>query len=657
MTTTTVSPSWRERLSAIRATLAKALRQSRQPARDFVVHVLGQIRTYGDAYAGVMHALIFWGVTIQILGTAINLMQMQLFIPFVELPFPRGSAYLTYELLMDLAGVAILLGVTLAAFRRVALKPPGLETGAGDVYALVLLATLPLVGFLTEGVRLLAVAPAWAAWSPVGDAVASILSSLGMTPAGAAAAHPFFFWSHVTLGLLFVASIPFTKLRHLVLGPLNVLLRDRRKAGTLSFIKDIETTELLGVGQVDEFTPSQLLSFDGCVNCGRCERNCPAAISGMDFSPRSFIQDLRGEMRTTFLGDNGKAAGHLLDGTMMEKAAWACTTCGACLAGCPIFVNPVDEIIDLRRYQVLTTGRVPTSAGAALRNLEQQGNPWGMPADTRTEWARGLNVRELAPGDETDVLLFLGCAFAFDDRNQRVARDFVHLLQAAGVDFGILGLDEGCCGETARRLGHEYLFQVFAEQNIEVFNQVTFNRIVTQCPHCFNTLKNEYPQLGGHWQVQHYSQYLLEQWPHLASLVSANGADGDRDGGRITYHDPCYLGRYNGGYAAPRQLLDSISTTRVEMERHGQKSFCCGGGGGQMWLESDADVRINHRRLDDALAVEAETVVTACPYCMIMFDDAIRSRGVGESIQVMDIAEMMVQRLEGAPAQTAAVEE
>jgi Fe-S oxidoreductase len=300
---------------------------------------------------------------------------------------------------------------------------------------------------------------------------------------------------------------------------------------------------------------------------------------------------------------------------------------------------------------------VPTSAGAALRNLEQQGNPWGMPADTRTEWARGLNVRELAPGDETDVLLFLGCAFAFDDRNQRVARDFVRLLQAAGVDFGILGLDEGCCGETARRLGHEYLFQVFAEQNIEVFNQVTFNRIVTQCPHCFNTLKNEYPQLGGHWQVQHYSQYLLEQWPHLASLVSANGADGDRDGGRITYHDPCYLGRYNGGYAAPRQLLDSISTTRVEMERHGQKSFCCGGGGGQMWLESDADVRINHRRLDDALAVEAETVVTACPYCMIMFDDAIRSRGVGESIQVMDIAEMMVQRLEGAPAQTAAVEE
>ncbi|MGD8807803.1 MAG: respiratory nitrate reductase subunit gamma, partial [Chloroflexota bacterium] len=254
MTTTTVSPSWRERLSAIRATLAKALRQSRQPARDFVVHVLGQIRTYGDAYAGVMHALIFWGVTIQILGTAINLMQMQLFIPFVELPFPRGSAYLTYELLMDLAGVAILLGVTLAAFRRVALKPPGLETGAGDVYALVLLATLPLVGFLTEGVRLLAVAPAWAAWSPVGDAVASILSSLGMTPAGAAAAHPFFFWSHVTLGLLFVASIPFTKLRHLVLGPLNVLLRDRRKAGTLSFIKDIETTELLGVGQVDDFT-------------------------------------------------------------------------------------------------------------------------------------------------------------------------------------------------------------------------------------------------------------------------------------------------------------------------------------------------------------------------------------------------------------------
>ncbi len=653
MSTTTVSPSLRDRLSAFPGWVSHGWSKSRQPLSDFIVHALGQVRLYGEAYAGIMHGLIFWGVTIQLLGTAINLMQMQLFIPFVELGFPRGSFYLAYELVMDLAGVAILLGVSLAVIRRVFIKPRGLETGAGDVYALVLLALLPIAGFLTEGVRLVAVNPDWANWSPVGNWVALLLSALGLSPAGAAEAHNFFFWTHVVLGLLFVASIPFTKLRHLVLAPLHVLKRDRRRAGTLSFIEGIETAEVLGVGELAEFTAVQLLAFDSCVNCGRCERNCPAVLSGMSFSPRSFIQGLRDEMQTTLLKPNGNGSnGQLVEATS-DSIPWACTTCGACLMGCPVFVNPVDEIIDFRRFQVLSSGRMPTSVGATLRNLEQQGNPWGVPANKRTDWAEGLNVRELQPGDETNVLLYLGCAFAFDDRNQQVARDFVRVLQAAGVDFGILGMEEGCCGETARRLGHEYLFQVFAEQNIEVFNQVKFNRIVTQCPHCFNTLKNEYPQLGGNWQVQHYSEYLQEKWPELRpSLAAPNG-----QGSRFTYHDPCYLGRYNGGYDAPRSLLDSVSKGRVEMERNRQKSLCCGGGGGQMWMESAADERVNQRRLDDVLATEATTVVTACPYCLIMFDDAIRSRGVGETIQVMDMAEMIAGRLEGAEAQTATVEE
>jgi Fe-S oxidoreductase len=348
----------------------------------------------------------------------------------------------------------------------------------------------------------------------------------------------------------------------------------------------------------------------------------------------------------TLIGNNGKAEDEELEMASSDKAVWACTTCGACLTGCPVFVNPVDEIIDLRRYQVLTSGQMPGSVGATLRNLEQQGNPWGLPAQTRTDWAEGLNIRELAPGEETDVLLYLGCAFAFDHRNQKVAQDFVRIMQAADVEFAILGLDESCCGETARRLGHEYLFQVFAEQLIETLNQVKFNRIVTQCPHCFNTLGNEYPKMGGDWIVQHYSDYLLEKWPKIKEAMPATNGNHER----ITYHDPCYLGRYNGGYSSPRQLLDNVTTTRVEMDRHGQDSICCGGGGGQMWLESEADERINQRRLDDALAVEATTVVTACPYCLLMFDDAIRSRGVSETIKVIDIAEMMASKLEGDPA-------
>ncbi|MDT8306404.1 MAG: (Fe-S)-binding protein [Anaerolineae bacterium] len=637
MTTGADSPPERASLAA----WGGRLRDLRRPLRDFAVHALAQVRLYDDAYAGVMHALIFWGVTIQILGTAMNLMQMQLFIPFVELPFPRGTAYLAYELVMDLAGIAILLGVGLAAFRRGVLRPNGLETGAGDAYALILLALLPLVGFLTEGLRILAAAPAWAAWSPVGSAVARGLRFLAVTPAQASTVHFPFVLLHVLLGLFFIASIPFSKLRHLVLGPLHILLRERRKEGTLSFVDDIETAELLGVGRVEEFTRAQLLAFDACVHCGRCERNCPAALSGMAFSPCHFIHDLRQQTQTSLLGENGLKQA-LLPESLGETALWACTTCGACLMGCPIFVNPVDEVVDLRRYQVLTTGRVPAPVSAALRNLERQGNPWGMPAAARAPWTEEMGVRVLEPGEETDVLLWLGCAASFDERNQQVAQAFVRLLQEAGTDFAILGPAEACCGEAARRLGHEYLFQVFAGQNIELLHEVQFNRIVTQCPHCFNTLKNEYPQLGGNWVVQHYADYLYEQRVQLP--LPADGAARPR----VTYHDPCYLGRYNGSYSAPRALVDQ-ATERVEMERHGRNSFCCGGGGGQMWLESAADERINQNRLDQALAVSAESVVTACPYCLLMFDDAIRSRGVGEQIEVIDIAEMMVRQLDAAP--------
>ena len=289
MTTDSV-PTRRDRLAGHMASLATALSGLRLPARDFLVHAVGQRRILMDSYAGIMHALIFWGVTIQIVGTVLNLLQMQLFIPFVELPFPRGAAYLGYELLMDLAGIAILLGVGLAAFRRGVLRPSGLETGPGDVYALLLLTLLPMVGFTVEALRLLAVDPEWAEWSPAGNAGANLLGILGVTPDLAARIHPAFFWLHLVLGLLFVASIPFSKLRHLIFGPLNIIRRTRRQESALSFIEDIETAELLGVGRIEEFAPHQLLSFEACVRCGRCERNCPAAVSGMAFSPCQLVQ-------------------------------------------------------------------------------------------------------------------------------------------------------------------------------------------------------------------------------------------------------------------------------------------------------------------------------------------------------------------------------
>jgi Fe-S oxidoreductase len=361
----------------------------------------------------------------------------------------------------------------------------------------------------------------------------------------------------------------------------------------------------------------------------------------MQYSPRTLIQTLRGETVNTLIAQNGNSQdGHeLLGETISEEYPWLCTTCGACLERCPAFVNPIDEIIDLRRHLVLMTGKMPKSVGDTMRNLERQGNPWGMPPEDRINWIADLEVRELAPGDETDVLLFMGCAAAYDDRNKQVSRSVVRLLQKADVDFGILGLDEVCCGETARRMGHEYLFQVFAEQNIEMMSQIKFNRVVTQCPHCFNTLKNEYPQMGGDFEVLHLTEFLAE----LSLPLEKISSNGNGLQGTFTYHDSCYLGRYNDIYKAPRTLLQKTEAHTVELARKNENSFCCGGGGGQMWMETDPNTRINHRRLQEVIEAKADVVATACPYCLIMLDDAIRSKGLSEELKVMDIAEVLDQ--------------
>lgn len=608
--------------------------------RDFLVHAVVQVRVLKKAYPGVMHALIFWGMTIQVVGTAISLMQLPLFVPFVELQFPRGNGYLAFELIMDLAGLAIIVGALMAAFRRLVLRPATLDTHWDDTYAILLLLLIPLLGFTTEGLRITAVPPPWANWSPVGRLVSGLMLALGMTPETAWQWHASLYWAHIVAGLVFVASIPFTKLRHLVTAPLNIVTRPLRKSSALTPIENIEEAEILGAGEVSEFTPQQLLSFDACLRCGRCEAACPATTSGMPFSPKALVQSLRDAMVDGLIAPGGNAAPVALEERLGEEMSWLCTTCGACLVECPVFISPVADVIELRRNQALMTGRVPNSVGLALRNIERQNNPWGLPAADRTAWTEGLDIRVLQPGEEVDVLWFVGCAFAYDDRNKKAGQAFVRLLQAAGVDFAILGDAESCCGETARRLGNEYTFQVLAGQNIEVLSECSFKRIVTQCPHCYNTLKNEYPDFGGDYQVLHYTEFLQE-------IGHALPGDGEPASGRVTYHDSCYLGRYNQVYDQPRDLLDRAGVSRVEMKRRRENGFCCGGGGGQMWMETDAETRISNRRLADALDVNADVVATACPYCLLMFDDAIRSQGLGDRVQVVDIAEVLADRLGG----------
>ena len=607
-------------------------------AWDFLVNILAQVRIFGKIFPGIMHFMLFWGVLIQVLGTIVNLMQMKLFLPWELTSFPRNNAYLAYELVMDIAGLFILIGVLMAAFRRYILKPKYLETHWDDGLALLLLFLIAFFGFTDEGIRLLVTRPAWAAWSPVGNWVAGLMQVMGFPVANAIAVHDVLVWSHIALALILVGILPFTKMRHLVNTPLNILLHPRRKTGELEKIEAIDTVEKLGVGKVDEFTSLQLLSFDACLRCGRCEDACPANFSGMPYSPKDLVQSLRKSMLDNLVHPNGKEVQEIIPSVMDEAYPWYCTTCGACIIKCPAFINPVDEVVDLRRYQLLTTGKMPKSVGDTMRNLERQGNPWGIPPENRMAWAQDLDVPELAPGEQTEVLLFTGCAAAFDERNKKVTRSFVKVLKKLNVKFAVLGLDEMCCGETARRMGHEYIFQEFAKQNIEIFGKVKFERIVTTCPHCFNTLKNEYPQMGGQFQVQHYSEFLAEK--------DLTGLEPSHLDGRVAFHDSCYLGRYNQVYAAPRRLLDASGVNRVELKRNREDSFCCGGGGGGMWMETDANTRINHRRLQAALDIKADVVATACPYCLIMFDDAIRSKGLGDQVKVLDIAEVLASQME-----------
>ncbi|MBC8496147.1 MAG: 4Fe-4S dicluster domain-containing protein [Anaerolineales bacterium] len=612
--------------------------------RDFFVHAIGQVRILKKAYPGIMHLLIFWGVTIQVVGTAINLMQMALFTPFALENFPRENLYFAYEFIMDLAGLFILGGGLMAAFRRLVLRPKSLPTQWDDYYALIMLTLLPIAGFFTESMRLITAAPEWARYSFVGNALARWLTSTGLTPETAFSLHPILVLIHIFLALTFAACIPFTKLRHLVNAPLNIILHPRRAYGALTKVEDLETAEVLGVGKITEFIPQNLLEFDACLRCGRCEDVCPATQSGMAYSPKTLLMQLRDAMIDT-LGTpsgNGNGSTKELPAHLFEnEALWSCTTCGACLIVCPAFIRPPERVIDIRRHAILMTGEMPKPIGDTLRNMERQGNPWGMPPQDRMAWAEGLDVRELAPGDEVDVLYFVGCAASFDDRNKKATHAFVKLMSKAGIDFGVLGHDESCCGETARRMGHEYIFQVFAEQNIEAFEQIKFKRIVTQCAHGYNTLKNEYPQMGGDYIVQHSTELLAE----ISSKLDLGSANGSGIAGKITYHDPCYLGRHNDIYDSPRALLDQAQTHRVEMKSSADNSFCCGGGGGMMWQETEADKRINNRRLQDALDVEAEVVATACPYCTIMLEDAISSKGMGEQIQVMDIAEILEKQI------------
>ncbi len=605
-------------------------------ARGVVVHVLGHARLLRRPYSGLLHLLIFSGFLV--LLTAV----VEGFGVLLAPGFNLGRAGETgIALVQDVFGVLVLIGVAMAAYQRIAIRPERFRGSSGRDAAAVLALILAVVASMLLESSLLAVGDdPPAGWQPVSSALGDLFGVLGVGGEAGRSAAEVFRWTHALAVLGFLAYIPASKHLHILAGIPNVFLRDLKPPGRLS-TPDLERMPL-GLADVRGLGRKQMLDLYACTECGRCQDACPAYAAGQPLSPKLLITDLRDNLLGR--GRPGPLAGVVIS----EETIWACTTCGACMEACPLLIEHVPKIVDLRRHLTMELGRLPEGVAGAVQSLERRGHPWAGSGFSRTDWCRDLGVRVLGPGDEAELLLWVGCTAAFDARAQRVARSLVRLLQAAEVNFGILGDAETCTGDAARRAGYDYLFQLQAQANVETLAERRFQRIVTICPHCLNTLRNEYGAFGGQYEVVHHSQLLTElvaagrlPQPAVAGLVET-----------ATFHDPCYLGRYNGEFAAPRALLEASGRSVVEMERSGSASFCCGAGGGRAFAVDPPGQRVNAIRAEQARATGCGVVATACPFCLLMLEDGagVAARAEDEPStrqRVCDVAELLESTLLG----------
>jgi Fe-S oxidoreductase len=501
------------------------------------------------------------------------------------------------------------------------------------------------LGFCVEGLRIARTQPDWVAWSPVGWLFSQVFS--GLSDANQILLHRLFWRLHLFLVLAFIAFIPYSRMLHIVTGPANVYMRSLSPKGELPPIRDFETAETFGASKVEELSRKQLFDLDACTRCGRCLDHCPGAVSGKPLAPKKNWDTLRvhleekAALKRKGVDPYGEGQTKLIGDGVSEDVIWSCTTCLACAMVCPVFIPCVDKFVEMRRYLVLMESNFPQEVQLVFRNMENNSNPWGVGSGLRADWAKGLEVKTMAEDSEVDLLFFVGCAGSFDDRNKKVATSLVKILKASGVKFSILGTEEGCCGDSARRIGNEYLYQTLVQTNIEVFKSYGVKKIMTICPHCFNTLKNEYPQFGGQYEVMHYTHFVAD------ALGSGRLKLTKPLEKVITYHDSCYLGRANEVYEEPRRIIRAIPGLKlVEMERNHIRSFCCGAGGGRMWMEEKLGTRINQLRTEQALQTKANWVGTACPYCLTMLGDGIKEKGLEETMAAWDLSELVVQAMD-----------
>jgi Fe-S oxidoreductase len=600
-------------------------------AENELTIVLGQRKLLQRFGPGLMHAFIFWGFLV--LAPTILIAMIGIVDRTATLPWLGHQGW--YAFLVDLFCVLVLVGVAADVWIRKVQRPKrfeGSHLGEADLI-LAMIATIVISLLLWHATRIALGLNEWpSSWSPVSKAISHLFADDGTTKV----LERVFVWIHVLTILTFLAYLPYSKHLHIATAAINVWFGRTAAGGRLEPLRfepeegQSEEDLRFGAGQANDLTWKQVLDTFSCTECGRCQDACPAFATGKLLSPKLVIMGLRDQV---FSGDESP----LVPTAVPEESVWDCVTCGACVQACPVSIEHIDHIVDLRRHLVMVEASFPAESEPMLRDVERSSNPWGKAQSQRADWASELDVRVLEPGEPApEYLYWVGCASSFDERAQKTAASTAKLLKSAGVDFAILGPRESCTGDPARRMGNEYVYQALAEQNVETLNDAGVKKIVANCPHCFNTLANEYPDFGGRYEVIHHTELLT-------SLVKAGKLAPNRDQGlKVTYHDSCYLARHNDVLAAPRELVSAVGSAQ-EMERSGKQTFCCGAGGAHMWMEERAKP-INVERVKEAAGTGAGTLAVACPYCTVMLDDGVQS--TGDELRVVDVATLLVEAID-----------
>ena len=609
--------------------------------KETIIYVLGQKAVLQDRWIGMIHTAIFWGFIIISFGT-LEQFCMTLY-SGASFEFLGRGLYSVFIFSQDFWTFFVLLGVLMAAYRRLIKKPKHLGQSHDANYILLFTGSLMVSIFLMNSFHVLGFHPEFENSYFISKHLADLFAGLGFSDETNQNLYTFFKWVHMSLVLGFAVYIPGSKHLHIVAaGPNTFFKKLHREKGMTTINFADESLTQYGVANVNQLSWKDALDFYSCTECGRCQSLCPAWNTEKPLSPKNLIIDMKHNLidnREKILTGKIEEISHIIDQHVTEDVIWACTSCRACEIACPVFIEHTDKIYDARRNLVMMESKFPTEVQAVFKNMETNGTPWAFSPSERSNWTQGLDIKTMADvgsAESLDVLLWVGCAGAYDDRNKSVVKSFVSLLNKAQVKFAILGTEETCTGDAARRIGNEYLYQTLAQTNIETLNRYNVKKIVTACPHCFNTLKNEYKDLGGNYEVLHHSQYI-------GKMISEGKLKPTKEMNEtVTFHDSCYLGRWNNVYAEPRDVLTSIPKVNlVEMKQNHDQGLCCGAGGGRMWMEEHIGSRINVKRTEQAIETKATTVATACPFCITMISDGVKTKDMTDHMKVKDIAEIL----------------